>query len=126
MNGARLKAELYKVKREIIMHGSSYDVYRVTLDEYRESTDEETKVTTIRGLFHTSKGYISEQVSDGTKTHTKGQPKLLVEFDKAKEIENSDFVLINAKRYRVIEQNNIQEYNIVTDISLELVLNGRD
>ena len=61
-------------------------------------------------------------MSDGTETHSKGQPMLLTEHKKALNIKKNDFVFINEKMYKVIDKNNIQEYNILTDISLELMI----
>ena len=63
-------------------------------------------------------------MQDGTKTHSKGQPMLMVAHENIGEIKTEDFFVINGNKYKVVEKNNIQEYNIVTDISLELVLDG--
>lgn len=119
--------ELHKVAKEISWHGTTYDLFRDKTDKYGEPTKEEPeKVATICGLFHVSKGYITENIQDGTRTHSKGQPMLLVAYEDSENIQNGDFLEINKNKYKVIEKNNIQEYNIVTDISLELVLNGRN
>lgn len=127
MNEARLKMELHKVAREIKIHGTTYNLFRKKFDKYGESTKEEPeKVATICGLFHVSKGYITENIQEGTKTHSKGQPMLMVAYENTGEIQTDDFFVINGSTYKVVEKNNIQEYNIVTDISLELVLNGRN
>ena len=77
-------------------------------------------------MFHVSKGYVTQNIQDGTKTHRKGQPMLMVAHENTGEIQTDDFFIINGNRYKVVEKNNIQEYNIVTDISLELVLDGRN
>ena len=50
----------------------------------------------------------------------------MVAHENTGEIQTDDFFIINGNRYKVVEKNNIQEYNIVTDISLELVLDGRN
>ena len=54
------------------------------------------------------------------------QPMLMVAHENIGEIKMEDFFVINGNKYKVVEKNNIQEYNIVTDISLELVLDGRN
>ena len=51
---------------------------------------------------------------------------LMVAHENIGEIKTEDFLIINENTYKVVEKNNIQEYNIVTDISLELVLDGRN
>ena len=125
MNEARMKMELHKVLREIQIHGTEYAFFRKKVDKYGEPTKEEPEqIANVKGLFHVSKGYITQNIQDGTKTHTKGQPMLMVAHENIGEIKTEDFFVINENKYKVVEKNNIQEYNIVTDISLELVLDG--
>lgn len=126
MNEKMLQIELNKVKREIKTHGRSYEVKRTILNKYGEDTDEQQSITEVQGLLHTEKGYITKSVSDGSKTHSKGQPKLMVAYDDSVLIKNGDTIQINENIYKVIEKNNIQEFNIVCDISMELVLNGNN
>lgn len=125
MNEARMKMELHKVLREIQIHGTEYTFFRKKVDNYGEPTKEEPEqIANVKGLFHVSKGYITQNIQDGTKTHSKGQPMLMVAHENVGEIKTEDFFVINGNKYKVVEKNNIQEYNIVTDISLELVLDG--
>lgn len=125
MNEARMKMELHKVLREIQIHGTEYTFFRKKVDNYGEPTKEEPEqVANVKGLFHVSKGYITQNIQDGTKTHSKGQPMLMVAHENVGEIKTEDFFVINGNKYKVVEKNNIQEYSIVTDISLELVLDG--
>ena len=126
MNEKMLQIELNKVKREIKTHGRSYVVKRTVLNNYGEDTDKQDEITEIQGLFHTEKGYVTKSISDGSKTHSKGQSKLMVAYDDSVLIKNGDMIQINENTYKVIEKNNIQEFNIVCDISMELVLNGNN
>lgn len=127
MNEARMKMELHKVLREIQIHGTEYKFFRKKVDKYGEPTKEEPEqIANVKGLFHVSKGYTTQNIQDGTKTHSKGQPMLMVAHENVGEIKTEDFFVINKNKYKVVEKNNIQEYNIVTDISLELVLDGRN
>lgn len=128
MNEARMKMELHKVLREIQIHGTEYKFFRKKVDKYGEpiKKEEPEQIANVKGLFHVSKGYITQNIQDGTKTHSKGQPMLMVAYENTGEIQTDDFFIINGNIYKVVEKNNIQEYNIVTDISLELVLNGRN
>ena len=127
MNEARMKMELHKVLREIQIHGTEYTFFRKKVDKYGEPIKEEPEqIGKVQGLFHVSKGYITQNIQDGTKTHSKGQPMLMVAHENTGEIQTDDFFVINGNRYKVIEKNNIQEYNIITDISLGLVLDGRN
>lgn len=127
MNEARMKMELHKVLREIQIHGTEYTFFRKKVDKYGEPTKEEPEqIANVKGLFHVSKGYVTQNIQDGTRTHSKGQPMLMVAYENTREIQTDDFLIINENTYKVVEKNNIQEYNIVTDISLELVLDGRN
>lgn len=126
MNEKMLQIELNKVKREIKTHGRSYEVKRTILNSYGEDTDEQQSITEVQGLFHIEKGYITKSISDGSKTHSKGQPKLMVAYDDSVLIKNGDMIQINENTYKVIEKNNIQEFNIVCDMSMELMLNGNN
>lgn len=127
MNEARLRMELHKVLREIQIYGTEYTFFRKKVDKYGEPTKEEPEqVGKVQGLFHVSKGYITQSIQDGTRTHSKGQPMLMVAYENMGEIQIDDFFITNGNKYKVVEKNNVQEYNIVTDISLELVLDGRN
>lgn len=127
MNETMLRMELYKVQREIRIHGTKYDVYRNRLDEYGEEIEGEKElISSVNGLFHLEKGYVTESVQDGTRVHGKGQPKLLILYSESKKIENGDYLIVNENLYKIVDKNNIQEYNVITDLSLELVLNGKN
>ena len=127
MNEAIMKMELHKVLREIRMHGTEYTFFRKKVDKYGEPTKEEPEqIAKVQGLFHVSKGYVTETAQDGTRTHLKGQPMLLCKHEEIKDIQNGDYIRINQNVYKVIDKNNIQEYNIITDISMELMLNGKN
>lgn len=122
MNEARLKMELHKVKREIQIHGSVYEFRRDILNEYEEPTGESEKVAEIKGLFHQTKGYVSRKVSDATTTQTKGQPMIMAVFEDVKSVQMNDKVVVSGKEYRVTGANDINNYGIVCDVSLEEVL----
>lgn len=119
-----LKNELHKVKREICLHGTKYEFKRDILDEYKEPTGEKKIITTC-GLFHITKNYV-QFVTNESKVRSKGQPMMFVCYEDAKYIKSEDVVDINGRTYKVNHVNNIQEMNIVADISLELVLNGNN
>nr|DAX38833.1 MAG TPA: protein of unknown function (DUF3599) [Caudoviricetes sp.] len=121
-----LLKEQKAVEREIVRNGSTYTVKRNKVDKYGEPTQEVEEVTTLRGLFHISKGFIIKNTSDGSQTKTKGQPMFLALWEECKTIQNGDFVVINGNTYKITDKNNIEEYNIIADISLEVVLSDRN
>ena len=118
--------EQNKVKREIKTHGTAYSFYRFGRDEYGEQTKEKALVCELSGLFHTTSGYRTRNVSDGNITHTKAQPMLLCVFEDAEQIQIGDYVTMNNNDYYVTAKTNMCEENILADISLELVLNGKN
>lgn len=121
-----LLKEQKAIEREIIRNGSTYIVKRNKVDKYGEPTQEVEEVTTLRGLFHISKGFVTKNTSDGSQTKTKGQPMILALLEECATIQNGDFVVINSNTYKITDINNIEEYNIIADISLEVVLNDRN
>lgn len=122
-----LSFEMHKVLLNINRFGCKFNFYREKLDEYGETIDDEIEyVCSLTGLFHVSKGYSTETVKDSTIVHKKGEPMILVAFNEQKDIRIGDYVKINENSYKVVDKNNIQEYNILIDISLEAVLDGRN
>ena len=121
-----LLKEKKAVEREITKNGSTYTVKRNKVNKYGEPTQEVEEVTTLRGLFHISKGFIIKNTSDGSQTKTKGQPMILALWEECETIQNGDFVVINGNTYKITDKNNIEEYNIIADISLEVVLSDRN
>ena len=126
MNEKALKRELYKVLREIKIHGDEYLFFRTKQDEFGEDTKETEYIAMINGLYHISKGYVTKNVSDGTITHTKGEPMLLIPFEQSEKLQNGDFFKWNESKYVITEKYDIQNYGIVCNVSLELVLNGNN
>lgn len=116
--------ELYKVQREIKMHGSEFTVKRNKIDEYKEPTCEQETITAFRGLFHITKAFQTRTIKDGTVTRTKGQQMVLADYSDIKEIRNGDIIEYNGLDYTVADVNNVEQMNIIADISMELIMNG--
>ena len=119
------KIELYKVKREIEIHGKQYTFERIIKDEYGEETKVKEQVETVLGLFHTSKGYVTKNTSDGGTIKSKGQPKILMIIDEQSiNLKQDDVVEINGNVYKLVDKNDILNFGIIYDVSLEVVLDG--
>lgn len=116
-----LQIELYKVKREIKIHGNTYKIHEILRDEYGEQNGEQEKGNII-GLFHTVKGYTKKSVTDGTEIAIKAQPKMIVTDEQIKNVIVGNIIIINGAKYIVNDINNIQEYNIIYDLSLERIV----
>lgn len=126
MNEKALKRELYKILREINVNGDEYIFLRTKKDEFGEDTKGTEYITMVNGLYHISKGYATKSVSDGTVTHTKGEPMLLIPFEQSEKLKNGDFFKWNQNKYVITEKNDIQNYGIICNVSLELMLDGNN
>lgn len=116
--------EREKIKRNILMHGCKFTFTRIIADEFEEDTQEDTGVVTIDGLFHQSRGYISQSSSsdDGRVIRSKPQPMILVLLDEYSElILSGDIVTYKGIKYRVTGKNNLNNLDIAYDISLEMI-----
>lgn len=125
MNETLLEYELHTVKREIQTHGTFFRFVRQKLDDYGEVAEGVEESTEVNGIYHTEKGYLSQTTGDGTITHSKGQPCILCLYEDTANIEVGDRTILNDKVYTVVGKNNIQQYNIVCDLSLEVMQSVR-
>lgn len=116
------KWELSKVTREIKTHGEAYTFSRYKLDSRNERTDETEKIAEIKGLFHTVKSYLTKTVGDGNVTHSKGQPVILISYEDGKILSMDDIVTVGDMTYHVTGLNNVEQYGILLEVSLEEVL----
>lgn len=122
-----LQGELHKITREINQYGENYVFWRDDVDKYGEPTGTVKNIADVKGLFHTERSYVSKNASDATTTHATGTPMILARYDDAKDIKLADWLTINGKTFKVVDVNDVMEYNIVVNISLdEVVTDGRN
>ena len=117
-----LQGELHKITREINQYGENYVFWRDDVDKYGEPTGTTRNIADVKGIFHTERSYVSKNASDATTTHATGTPMILARYDDAKDINLADWLTINGKTFKVVDVNNIMEYNIVVNISLDEVV----
>lgn len=116
--------EVYKLKRELRRSGVDYEFKRPVLNEFKEPDDENsTVVGTLRALYHEQNSNIAITTGDTTRTRTKKIPMLLCVYEEVEKLglQVDDFVMINNKKMKVTGVVNIQEWNLIGDISLEVV-----
>ena len=122
-----LQSELHKITREINQYGENCVFWRDDVDKYGEPTGTTRNIADVKGICHTERSYVSKNASDATTTHATGTPMILARYDDAKDIKPADWLTINGKTFKVVDVNNIMEYNIVVNISLdEVVTDDRD
>ena len=115
------KFESYKLRREIKKVGKEYEFKRANKNEYKEPTKEKEVVAKISGLYHEQNSNISITTGETTQTRNKKIPMILCLYEEAKPLKVGDTVEINSKKFNVTGVVNIQEWNIISDISLEVV-----
>lgn len=118
--------EAYKIKRELKRSGILYDVKRKITNDFGEKVLEPQLVGCLLGLYHEQNSNI--QILNGTTTRTRTEkiPMILCLNDDIKKLflEVDDYIIINGKKFIITGITNIQEWGIISDISLEVVDNG--
>lgn len=118
--------EAYKLKRELKRSGIDYEFQRLWVNDFGEPDDEPTVVGSLKGLYHEQNSNIEITTGDTTRVRTKKIPMILCLFDDAASLalKIDDFLFINKKKFKVTGIVNIQEWSIISDISLEVVDDG--
>lgn len=118
--------EAYKLKRELKRSGIDYEFQRLGVNDFGEPSGELVLIGVIRGLYHEENSNIQITTGDTTRVRTKKIPMILCLFDDAASLalKIDDFLFINKKKFKVTGIVNIQEWSIISDISLEVVDDG--
>lgn len=117
--------EAYKIKRELKRSGIDYEFKRFNVNDFGEPVGEPIVVGTIRGLYHEQNSSVQVTTGDTTQVRTKKIPMILCLYEDAASLalQVGDELKINNKTFKVTGVVNIQEWNIIADISLEVVDN---
>lgn len=121
------KFEAYKIKRELKRSGIDYEFKRTVKDKFGEPTNDEPKIVgTLRGLYHEQNSSIQIVTGDTTQSRTKKIPMILCLYEDTASLrlQIGDIVKFNAKTFKVTGVTNIQEWNLISDISLEVIDSG--
>lgn len=115
--------EAYKIRREIRRSGETYTFMRPSLNEFDEPSGDETEVGSLRGLYHEQNSNVQLTTGDTTQIRTKKLPMILCIYDDAKtlNLQLGDKLYLNDRILKVVSLVNIQEWNIIGDLSLEEV-----
>lgn len=118
------KFEAYKIRRELKRIGRVFVFERMKRNEFKELTDEPESSFSLIGLYHEQNSHISVNVGETTQTRSKKIPSIICLYEDAKLLKTEDIVKMNSKKFKVTGIINIQEWDIVADISLEVFDNG--
>lgn len=120
------KFEAAKLKKELKTSGINYEFKRLKVNDFGEPIGDGEVVTTIKGLYHEQNSNVQITTGETTQIRTKKIPMILCLYDDAAlvALKVGDVVKINSKTFKVTGVVNIQEWNIIADISLEVVDDG--
>ncbi len=114
--------EKNKFARLIRVNGIDYTFYRFVLDKFKELTQEKIEIS-VRGVFHETVNHVTVLTSDSATVQSKPSSYILCLYnDTTKEIQQGDKVNIKDKEYSVAGVTDLNNWGIVLDISLELVV----
>lgn len=128
---------LYQVKREIKRNPTKMKFYRRELNEFGEPNDEPTFLCEYTGLYHEHNPHMLDSYKIltgqvlGIYTGDK-YPQIMVPYedfwikdgDKTIGVQKGDEVNWNGRLLRVTGVSNVQEWNLLYDISFEEVDDG--
>ena len=117
------KFEVYKIQRELNRSGIVVDFLRQETNKFKEPIGEPKKIGSILCIYHEQNGCIKISTGDTTQVRTKKVPMLLCLYSNVSQVnvQVGDQVKLNGKTFNVTGVVNIQEWNLVADISLEVV-----
>lgn len=120
------KFEVYKIAREIKRSGSEFVFRRKFENKFGEPSEEKEKIGVLRGLYHEQNSNIQIQTGEAVQYRTKKIPMILCLYEDYKKLcpEPLDYICINGAAYKVSGAVDIQNWNLVVDISLEVVDDG--
>lgn len=117
--------------REIKRSGKRHEFYRICRNEFGEATDCQQLVGSLCGIYHEINNHVFIETKDTTQTRNARigfakQPAILCLMSDVNDIglKDGDLILLNCKRFSITGVVNIQEWNIIADISLEAVDDG--
>lgn len=108
-----------KVKRNIDTNGVEYHFVRYKVDKYSTKTNEIENHTIVKGIMHIQTSYAKRRSQESSVTTKKNSPMILCLFKDAMCVQAGDEVMISRKKYFVTHKENINNFNVAVDISLE-------
>lgn len=119
------KVALHRVEQQIAWRGKLYSVYRPELNEFNEKIETDVPTVTIKALFHNgSSNHIVINTADNSQVPEKNTPYLITTWVNGVKLRKDDIININKKSYKVTGIYDINEYNIITEVSLEVILDA--
>lgn len=120
--------ELYKLRREIQRSGTGCRFYRPQTNGYDELDMDNLKILSsgeceeFFGLYHEVNGHVSLSVGNQTQYRSTKVPAFLIPWEdiQSLELRTNDIAEINGKQFIITKVGNIQEWNLIADIYMEV------
>ena len=121
------KFEVYKLSRELRRSGADVVVTRQNKDEFMQDIEGEKTVAKFKAIYHEVTGYSQTATSTETRYRMKKTPSLLTIYDKDifYGLKVGDYVNFNNKKFKISKIQNINEWNLIIDINIEVTDYGR-
>lgn len=123
-----VRFEAYKVKRELKRSGIEYEFKRPKSNNFGEPIEQNESVGTLVGIYHEHNERAGVQITTGdtTQVRTKRIPMILCLHDDTAslDLKVGDFTIINERTFKVVGVINVNEWNIISDITLEVIDDG--
>lgn len=117
--------ETYKVRREIQRSGKFYEFFRQGINMFGEPDENETSsLGYLSGIFHQhNSSYVSVSTAAETRYKKKLESSILCLYSDVAELglRTGDYTIINGKAYRITSVRDIQEWNEIAEVDLEVL-----
>ena len=123
--------EAFKLKRQLARSGKEYEFSRSDKNKFGEPEATGEKIGSLKGVYHEINYPVKLYPHDTAQVRRSPgrplkQPAILCLWESTVEcgLQFGDYTIINGKRFKVVAVTNVQEWNIIADISLEVVDDG--
>lgn len=120
------KFESYKLTRELKRSNKEYEFVRSKVNAFGEPINEAMTVGRFKGIYHEENSNIQITEGETIRIRTKKIPMILCLYDDVVSLGLAidDKTTINSRTFKVTGIVNIQEWNIIADVSLEVIDDG--
>lgn len=115
--------EKYKMTRFIQRSGQNYTFSSFKKNKFNEPEAVDSTVA-IRGVYHENHEYLVQTASDSGGVTTKLNPQIMCLTESTKELKPGMVVEILGKRYELVAIRDVNNFGLVCDISLEMMLDA--
>lgn len=110
----------HKVENQLRKSGTTFEVMRASKDKFGQPMAP-SKVHEFVGLYHEDNSFIQTTSSDTTVIQTNKSPMILCLIEDARALQLNDSITINGNTFTVSGFLNIQELDVIADVSLDEV-----